>query len=72
MSKSLRGVVRWYHALKRIGSLVTDDDNKEIFLHADDCEGFVPEIGMAVEFQFGTDVKGRSKAMRIKQVVRRG
>ena len=64
----MRGVIKWYHITKHIGFLVTDSDNREIFIHINDCIGFTPEAGIPVEFELGLDTKGRSKAIRIKRV----
>ena len=64
----MQGVIKWYHTTKHIGFLVTDNDNREIFIHINDCLGFTPRAGMPVEFEMGLDTKGRSKAIRIKRV----
>jgi cold shock CspA family protein len=64
----MRGVVKWYHPVKHIGFLVTDRGNQEMFLHINDCEGFTPAIGMAVEFDIGQDWRGRTKAIRIRKI----
>jgi len=64
----MKGVIKWYHTTKHIGFLVTDSDNREVFIHINDCLGFTPEAGMPVEFEIGLDTKGRSKAIRIKRV----
>lgn len=63
----MRGSIKWYHTVKHIGFLVTDDGNREVFIHINDCLGFIPEAGMPVDFEMGWDGKGRSKAVRIKQ-----
>ncbi len=65
----MRGTIKWYHAGKHLGFLVLDQDNREIFIHINDCEGFTPETGMIVEFELGLDRMGRPKAIRIKRVV---
>ncbi len=67
MSKSMRGTIKWYHTVKHIGFLVGNDDNREMFVHINDCVGFTPEPGMSVEFEVGLDRQGRSKAIRIKR-----
>ena len=68
MNKSMRGVVKWYHPEKHIGFLVAEIDNREVFFHINDCEGFSPAVGMTVEFDIGQDWRGRTKAIRIKEV----
>jgi len=68
MSERIRGVIKWYSTKKHLGFLVTNEGNREIFIHINDCLGFVPGIGMPVEFEIGLDTKGRSKAIRIKRV----
>ena len=72
MTKNMRGTIKWYHRAKHIGFLVTDDDNREVFIHINDCLGFNPEVGMSVEFEIGLDRKGRSKAIRIKRAADQG
>ena len=67
MNKSMRGVVKWYHPGKHIGFLVTDQENRELFMHVNDCAGFIPEVGVVVEFELGLDKQGRPKAIRIKR-----
>ena len=62
------GTVKWFHTIKHIGFLITDQDNREIFMHINDCQRFVPEAGMPVEFEMGFDGKGRAKAVRIQRV----
>ena len=68
MSNQVRGIIKWYHTTKHIGFLVTDKDNREVFIHINDCVGFTPEAGLLVEFEIGLDTKGRSKAIKIKRV----
>jgi cold shock CspA family protein len=63
----MRGKIKWYHTTKHIGFLVTDD-NREVFVHINDCQGFTPEAGIRVNFEFGVDGKGRTKAVRIQQL----
>jgi cold shock CspA family protein len=68
MINNMRGTIKWYHPAKHIGFLVTNDDNREMFMHINDCLGFVPEAGMAVEFETGIDGRGRVKAIRIERI----
>ena len=66
MDKNMRGTIKWFHRTKHIGFLITNDGNREVFVHINDCIGFSPEVGMPVEFEVGQDGKGRAKAVRIK------
>ena len=69
MNQNMRGTIKWFHRTKHIGFLITNDGNREVFVHVNDCMGFSPEVGMPVEFEVGLDGKGRAKAVRIKRVV---
>jgi len=64
----MHGVIKWYNKNKHFGYLLISKDNREVFFHINDCIGFVPKIMMSVEFEYGLDSKGRSKAVKIKRV----
>ena len=64
----MQGIIKWFHTVKHIGFLVTDEGNREIFMHLNDCQGFIPEAGIPVNFQMGVDGKGRAKAVKIQRV----
>lgn len=61
----MKGTIKWYNETKHFGYLLTEGDNREVFFHVNDCNGFVPKESMAVEFEHGVDSKGRSKAIKI-------
>ena len=67
MDKCISGVIKWYGA-KSFGFLVSDEDNREVFFHLNDCDGFVPREGTRVEFAMGLDRNGRPKATKIKSI----
>lgn len=69
MSKRIRGIVKWYHSQKHFGFLLTDEDNREVFFHVNDCRGFEPKENISVEFDLGLDKRGRAKAINIKKRV---
>lgn len=64
----IKGIVKWYSMIKHFGFLLTDEDNREVFFHINECQGFSPEEGMNVEFELGKDGRGRTKAMKIVTV----
>ena len=64
MSKHIKGIIKWYSD-KNFGFLLTDEDNKEVFFHINDCNSFVPQEGIHVEFEMGLDKNGRPKAINI-------
>ena len=66
-SKRIKGIIKWY-SNKHFGFLLTDEDNREIFFHINDCAGFIPVEGDAIEFEMGLDRNSRPKATNIKSV----
>ena len=68
MNKRMRGTIKWYHKEKHFGFILSDEDNREIFFHIDDVQGFAPAENMLVEFEMGLDRMKREKAMNIKTV----
>lgn len=69
MSQRISGVVKWYHSVKHFGFLLSDKDNREVFFHINDIKGFEPEENIPVDFELGSDKKGRPKAINIKKRV---
>ena len=64
----MRGTIKWYSYKKHFGYLFTGQENKEVFFHINDCQGFVPKEMIPVEFEYGFDRQGRPKAVKIKCV----
>lgn len=68
MSQRISGRIKWYHKEKHFGFILSDDDNREVFFHINDCQGFVPAENIPVDFEMGLDRMKREKAMSIRTV----
>jgi cold shock CspA family protein len=63
-----KGYIKWYSTKKHFGFLFDRDDNREVFFHVNDCRDFIPRENIVVEFEYGMDYNGRTKAVHIERV----
>ena len=68
MSIRKSGIIKWYHKEKHFGFILSDEDNREVFFHINDCHKFTPTENMPIEFEMGLDRTKREKAMNIRTV----
>ncbi len=63
------GRVKWFNIQKGYGFIITDDDNKEIFVHFKDVDGGATSIrdNDAVEFDIEEGAKGL-QAVRVRKI----
>lgn len=63
------GKVKWFNIQKGYGFIITDDDNKEIFVHFKDVDGGATAIrdNDTVEFDIEEGKKGL-QAVRVRKV----
>ncbi len=60
----LRGKIKFWSEAKGFGFIQTDG-NADMFFHKDDLEGLTPEKFVRVNFELGTDITGRTKAVKV-------
>lgn len=68
----MKGIVKWFHEKKGYGFIISDEDQKEYFVHYSDIQQVEEFKTLAenqkVEFEIKKDSEKGDKAIKVKKI----